>query len=109
MAEKNLERHLMECSAYRLWQATINNPQLKRLQKELENPLPGDWVLEITTLGNVGFDDLRFGTLVRVDETVDPNTRKPEAVYIIRTLAGQEIPWKKARVIKVLNSLWGRS
>jgi hypothetical protein len=109
MSEKILERHLMECVAHRLWQATVNNPYLKRLQRELENPLVGDWVLETTTLGNKGFDDLRFGKLVRIDEFVDPVTRKPEVIYVIKTLAGQEIPWKKARVIKILDTLWGRT
>lgn len=99
---------LLECSAYRLWQATINNQQLRRLQRELENPQAGDYVLETSTLTHVGYDHLRFGTLIRVDTVVDPETRKAEPVYVIRTLAGQEVPWRRAKVIKVLTTLWGR-
>lgn len=99
---------LLECSAYRLWQATVNNPQLRRLQRELENPQAGDCVLETSTLTHVGYDHLRFGTLIRIDEAINPETRKIEPVYVIRTLAGQEVPWRRAKVIKVLNTLWGR-
>lgn len=99
---------LLECSAYRLWQATVNNPQLRRLHNELENPQEGDYVLETSTLNHIGYDHLRFGTLVRVEQAFDTNTRKLEPVYVIRTLAGQEVPWRRAKVIKVLNTLWGR-
>jgi len=108
LKQQNQVLRLLESSVYRMWQATINNPPLRKLKRELENPEPGDWVLECSTLGHVGYDELRLGTLVRVEQAPDPETKRMETVYVIRTMSGQEIPWRRARVVKVLSSLWGR-
>ena len=75
---------LLAVSAFRYYLATLEADSASRLAKEsaqLQEPRPGDWVMEISTIWDARNDFDRLGRLILVRDEVMPFSAAPGAAF----------------------------